>query len=679
MGHAEEIGKVVSATRFADKTIIPGVVHFLLMPIRALGSVRPSTNGGWDVKYFSAPAALLIALFFNAAAAFGVIPPSEKLLPKTTKGYVSVPNVEALVAAFNKTQLGELVHDPLMEPFVEDLRGQLQAKFKQSGVRLGVQLEDLKGIYGGEIALASIQPDGDKKASAAIMMVDITGKHEAAEKLISTISANLEARGAKKSKPTFVGGVATQLMLPKKATETVQRYAIYVIAGDMLLIGDHQPTMEAILRRVTSNDTTDALVDTEAYKSIMAKCTKAAGEVKSHAKWFIEPFGYVEVTRAANGGKRRRGKDLAKILAAQGFSAVKGIGGVISLANAEADVIHNTYIFAPTPASGDRFQLAARVLDFPNGKELAPPDWIPQSVGSYLTLNWKVKDAFEYSKTLVDEMFDEVFETTLDGLKNDPDGPRVDIRKNLVSHLGDRITLLTDNSLPIGTKSERLLFAIEVTNPEVVKDTIDKMMSVDNHAKEITLESGEKIWEIDNTEPVVVVQPLIFDDGGSLVNDDDSEADDEEGPRLPNSAVGVIHGHLFVASHVAFIAEVAKNFKAKEPLGSQEDYQAIHEYLGRMSAGEHSLRAFSRTATTYQGTYELIRLGKMPQGETVLAAALNKLLGEDEDGVERKQQIDGSKLPEFSKVAKYFGTAGFTMSTEADGWLISGCLLRNKE
>lgn len=680
MGHAEGIGKVVSDASFADKPRGLGSFYSLI-PICTTWQTSAGASGGRDVKYFSAPAALLLAICTYTTLALGEIPPSETLLPSTTKGYVSVPNVEAMIAAFNKTQLGELIHDPIMEPFVEDLRGQLQAKFKQSGLRLGLQLEDLKGIYSGEVALAAIQPEGNKKASAMILIVDITGKQKEAAGLVTAVSANLEARGAKKSL-IKVGGVdATLLALPKKATETIQRNAIYVISGDMLLIGDHEPTMETILKRTKGGDAAESLVKTDAYQAIMARCTKAAGAVTSHAKWFVEPFGYVDVIRASNGGKRRRGKDLAAILARQGFAAVKGIGGVVSMANAEADLIHNTFVYAPTPSTGDRLLLAARMLDFPNSGGLSPADWVPESVGSYLTLNWKVQDAFSYSKSLVDEMFDEVFDTTLDGLKNDPDGPQVDIRNNLVNHLGERITLLTDNSLPIDLKSERLLFAIEVTSPEKVKDTIDKMMQVDPNARLVTLDTGEKIWEIVNEDPTVAsaVPELNFDDGGDLGVEDDSAGDDDEGPKLPNSAIGVINGHLIVSSHVEFISEVAKNFQEKKSLGTSRDYQAVNEFLSRMSAGEHSLRAFSRTATTYQGTYELIRQGKMPQGETLLASALNKLFGEDEDGVERKQQIDGSKLPEFSKVAKYFGNSGFTMTTEADGWLVSGCLLRNEK
>ena len=53
-----------------------------------------------------------------------------------------------------------------------------------------------------------------------------------------------------------------------------------------------------------------------------------------------------------------------------------------------------------------------------------------------------------------------------EGLKEDPNGPQIDLRADLIKHLGRRVSMLTDYQLPITTTSERLLFAIEATNPE---------------------------------------------------------------------------------------------------------------------------------------------------------------------------------------------------------------------
>jgi hypothetical protein len=65
----------------------------------------------------------------------------------------------------------------------------------------------------------------------------------------------------------------------------------------------------------------------------------------------------------------------------------------------------------------------------------------------------------------------------------------------------------------------------------------------------------------------------------------------------------------------------------------------------------------------------------MPESESMLGKLLNALLGEGKEGVLRAQRIDGSKLPEYDMVRRYLGPAGMTMTTEADGWFLTGFTL----
>ena len=46
--------------------------------------------------------------------------PSETLLPATTKSFVSVPDVDLMRKELEETQIGQLMKDPLMQPFIED-------------------------------------------------------------------------------------------------------------------------------------------------------------------------------------------------------------------------------------------------------------------------------------------------------------------------------------------------------------------------------------------------------------------------------------------------------------------------------------------------------------------------------------------------------------------------------
>jgi hypothetical protein len=52
---------------------------------------------------------------------------------------------------------------------------------------------------------------------------------------------------------------------------------------------------------------------------------------------------------------------------------------------------------------------------------------------------------------------------------------------------------------------------------------------------------------------------------------------------------------------------------------------------------------------------------------------------EREDGTIRKQQIDGSSLPDFEEVKHYLGPAGRVLRSEKDGWFVTVAVLKSRE
>ena len=132
-----------------------------------------------------------LALLVTLAARAQAVLPSEQLFPATTKGFVSTQDVDEVRNEFNKTQFGQMSHDPVMEPFIDDLKKQIAAKLERAGKRLGIKWPDMQGVYGGETAAALIQPDPkDKNSHATALIVDITGKRQQADVLLQKIAAN---------------------------------------------------------------------------------------------------------------------------------------------------------------------------------------------------------------------------------------------------------------------------------------------------------------------------------------------------------------------------------------------------------------------------------------------------------------------------------------------------------
>jgi hypothetical protein len=597
-------------------------------------------------------------------------------LPPATKGFLSVPDADRLQQDFNKTQLGELINDPDMKTFVEDLVQQFESKLGRTDARLGVKPEDLKDVYGGEVAVATIQPGGNPKQHALALIVDVTGHTEQANKLVASVTEKMKAKGAQRTSKSVQGVAMTVFVLPKERGETEAEQTVYILHDDFLIATDHEVAAQEILARLL-DPKQKSLKDDVAYQATLTRCRTAAGDAQPHLRWFVEPFGYVETLRASAGGRKKRGTDLLKVLANQGFSAIQGLGGFVEFATGENEILHRTSIYAPpVNSTGDRYNLAARMLNFPNSEDVAPPAWIPHQTTNYLTLRVKMQDAFEHSKTLIDEVAGApVFEDIMDSLKNDPNGPRVDIRQGLVQHLGERAMFFTDYRLPISTTSERWLLALEVKDPVAVQATLDKAMKADPDAKSRVI-GDHTVWEIIEQQTPAEVEELNIAGAGFGEFEAEEEQEEDTGPLLSHAAFTVGFGQLLVASHVDFIEEAINRGAGQQALGNTKDFVMVNNALAKIGAGQDAVRYFTRTDKEYHTTYELIRTGKMPESETLLGSALNRLFGPDEKGVLREQQIRGDKMPDYEKVRTFLGPAGLYVQSEDTGWFVAGCLLK---
>jgi hypothetical protein len=419
----------------------------------------------------------------------------------------------------------------------------------------------------------------------------------------------------------------------------------------------------------------------------MQRCREEFENIdQPHARWFLEPFGYMEVRRAMQGGRRRQGTDYLRVLSNQGFrSALRGAGGwvVVKPEQGDYEFLHRSYVWAP-PVPGangqpnaEKYELAARMMQFPNGENLQVLPWVPRDVAAHLTYNWKLQEAFEYSSTLVNEVAGEpIFEDVLESLRIDDKGPKVDLRTGLVAHLGTRVTLISDYQQPITPTSERTLAAFELTNADAVAATLAKAMANDPTARKV-MHGQQVLWEIvpeeDGAEdegPVVEVGPRF---GGKPRA---TKPKQREQPAFPNSALAVAHGCLMSASHIDFMKAVLDRAADEGPLGGARDYQRVMNELEALGAGNESFRYFARADQANYVNYELLRQGKMPQSQSLLGRALNELFAPEDESKARTQEIDARTLPNYDIVRRHLGPAGVYVKSEDNGWLVVGCALK---
>jgi len=636
---------------------------------------------------------LLAAVCFVSLAGGSVLsgravqaaPPSDVLFPAETKGYVSIPDVQLLADRFQETQLGRLLEDPVMKPFSDDIRRQIKQKWTQSHAKLGLSLEDLEGIATGEMSLALVSVP-NRRASLAVL-VDVSGKDDQARATLAKVEGELQKQGAKRVEKTMAGVTLTVLETAPKGEQTEPTRAVYFLKDGLLGASDSLAVASEIARRLTGGTSAggtsaggsgDSLADLEAYRAVIERCqsdkTAADGP---HVRWFIDPIGFADAMRTWQVRQRRGDTDYLKVVKAQGLQALKGVGGLVSFSTGPYGVLHRTAAYAPKP-----YELAMRMMVFPNGGDFKPQPWVASDLTTYASFRCDLLNAFDRFDTLFDEAFGEpgVWQDTLDSIKEDPNGQHLDIRNDLVVHLGQRVTIVTDYKLPITPTSQRRLIAIEAKNPQALAKAVEKSMQGDPRV--IKQKIGEQtVWEILPEDEMSY--ELDVQDAGAADKEKDGEdqapeaAAENQAPKAktPNSAVTVAKGHLFVASHIALLEKVLANNEPQGQLAEWGDYRLVEAEFARLGARENCAQGFSKTDEQYRATYELFRAGKLPEADTLFAKFLNLLLGEEKEGVTRKPRLDGSKLPPFANIRHFLGPAGSFVTSEPNGWYVIGFTL----
>ncbi len=631
------------------------------------------------------------------------MPPSQAMLPPTTAAWVSVPNAEAMKQAIEETQFGAMMNDPAVRPFVEDLAKQLRGYLDEQNIRFGLKVEDLEEVHSGEICLAGVlKPvaegaEAEASDHAIVLLVDVANSNDKTDVLLKRVGEKLRGEGATEESIEINGVEASKWSFKAPQGLGKRRYAFHAVTDGWLIACDSESTFRDVIARVKKvNEDAPNLAETETFRAIAEGSKFQSEQYDTHIRWFIEPFGYVQLAQAIADTHQSADEsirnDWAKKFQEEGFSAIKGLGGQVCIATGQHEAVHRSMIYAPPVLEGDdRYERAAALLDFrnPNSSQLNPPAWVPKDSAGFLTFTWDLQKALNRVGSIIDKTTgtDGSFERALESLATDHKGPRVDLRK-LVTHLNNRITVSSITELPIDGESERIVLGIKITNDvEYVDESIFRLFRSD---AEVTEHNGVRVLIVDTADEAVPELEIDLDDefGDPLAEEESDDEGDEEfqepKPLFEKRVFAVKGGFLFLSNNVEQIHSVLDTITdvPGNELAQASDYVRINKALQSLAGGEApSFRHFGRMDQSLRTNYEMVRTGQMASAKTLLAQLLNRAYEADENYDEetpRKQQIDGSKLPEDyeGQVAKYFGPTGTVVHTIDNGWVITGCLLR---
>lgn len=611
---------------------------------------------------------LLSAICSHALAAI----PSEKFFPENTCGYFSVRNVQELRDHFEKTQIGQLAKDPTLQPFIDNLRHQIRERLSGPQQELGITLEDVASIATGEVAVGVIFAESDERPGLAAV-INIAGKRAEVEELLERVLNTVRKEGGTVTEQT-VGSKTVHIVHLAETAERPERNIFYYLDDDLLFTTNRQEQMKFMLGQLSIAG--KSLADVPSFLGIMQRCNEDLGDNQPQIRWFIEPFNYTAAMRAAiPQEQRRRQRKLAENLKAAGFSVLQGLGGVLSFASEDFELIHRTFIFAPGP-----FEKSAQMLDFPNNTKFPLPPFVPRDLATFSIGYCNILKGFDNIGPVFDQTVGEgeegVWADVLESLKEDPNGPQIDLREEFFKHLGQRVTIVTSYQLPITPTSERMLIAIEVNDEKAASKGLDKMFQFEERFRSRE-HKGHVIWEGLPEEKAEV--PRIELGGVPRVDQEElTEQREEVQPLFPNASLTVYKGHLLIGSHFDYLTAILDLEEDHDSLARNPAFLQVMETIDKIGGQTSCWRFFSLTDEEYRATYELIRQGKMPEGQTMLARVLNAFLAPPEKGAVRKQRIDGSKLPDYEIVRRHLGPAGLFVKTEENGWFIKGFTLPKK-
>ena len=638
-----------------------------------------------------------------ASAAGSVRLESAQLLPGHTKAWVSIPSMVRLQESFDTTQFGLLSKDKAIEPFIESLKSQFSDWAAEKNVRLGVKIENLDEIYSGEICLAGIVPsiagqEIERGSHGLVLLVDVSGREDKAAKVLAEVNRRLVEKGAVQTKIDINGASVTRSTIEKGKRLRASQTTLQTIYDGWLLASDNEKIFRDVIFRLATTKPDalkpDALAAQPAFKTVAERTD--FGPDKSQLKWFVDPFGYIQLAQAlADDEKdtREHRDDWAKILKDQGFDVLKGAGGQLGFMVDDHELLHRTFVYAPqTNLAKKEQQRVFGLFDFSNksGKTVTPADWVPNNLSAFFVGKWNFSSALENVGFLYDAFLDDpgAFERVLQDFKNDPD-MQLNIRK-LIGQLDSEWTILSATAKPIDGNSERVAIAFKLkadADGDFVLDSVRRAIG-NGRATKINL-GGKTVIEVDSetsdAEDEIPDDLDIFDDPLEGEGLDDEEPEEEVFTLFDKKYFAIEHGHLIVANHKDYMKQVLAN-KQKQKLAEMSDYERVDAALQKLVDNKiFSSRQFGRLDKALEANYELLRQGKMEQSTTVLAKIINQIFksgsqDENESSTEIKR-LDGKELPaDYAKaIAPYLGIMGWAMEDEKDGWRISGCVLKRTE
>ncbi|MFO1062468.1 MAG: hypothetical protein U0892_01160 [Pirellulales bacterium] len=608
-------------------------------------------RAGWTVVFLVACAAILPTPTLHAQST-GNSEPSDRLtapqlFPEKTLAYVRIGNVKELKEALDRSSIGKLSKDDKIRPILAEFYGSLVNSTDAMRDAIGMNLDELLSIPSGEVALAILPSDQMQanvrsrrqdneqtevrvevsQPSVAVLLDagdEIAGLQVLLRRMDENISQVMEHKEVKYGKL-----ILHHYQNPDRAD---QRFGYFIDKGTMVACSD-LIGLERLAKR-WSGEKVDwpSLAENRRFTSIMGRCVGTQGE-RPQLSFYADPLAFARNVSPPSAGSTM----VFAMLPALGIDGIEAVGGSWIVAPPDFDSIMHFHVLLGTP------RRAILALLRPKSGSTVPEDWVPDTVGSYSTINWDVASTLQAIEQLFNEFrgpdaFDkEVLDRISETLK-------LDFRKDILESIDGRFTLAQGFVRPVTINSGSNVYGVKLRNPEYFRKTVmPKLIEFANsRGREIKTETFGK-WQVQVFEP-----EGRFPEGSTL--------------RRPEICATVIDDTFVIADSRFMMRELAEcSVDADKRLSQALDFQLISDRIKAQLQGKDcSALSYQRPEESLLMFYELARdpgnrdrLRQMSDNNPFFTALLAAL--------------DNHKLPDFAVIAKYLAPSGGFLVEEETG------------
>ena len=404
---------------------------------------------------------VFVVSMLSGVAAAGALPATAKLLPVETILLVNVEDFNQTEQQFEKTSFYRLYKDPAMAAFVADAKAKWREKLPQQGNKIVQAILDAEVLPEGRVAVALVTDEQNKETNEpAVLFITQWGKQlpkitEAVEKEINKL---IEDGAHQKSEDYRDVSIKT---VTKEGSTAVS----YCFFKDCLIGSANANVLKFVIAHIKGASSA-TLADDSDYTATL-KTTGPYHDIDFYVN--IKQIIKTTIARDASGDARKTIGDF-------GLDNIAALGCSVGFGRQAGSNCSGKALLRVNGAKKG----ICRMLEVESAT-FKVPRFLPASTCSVTFINLNIRKAYDELYSILyssDPALAAVLLTPL--LPPSPDGePGVELKRDIIEHLGSQIVLAQSINKPFttGSSPSASLIALGVSDRSALEKSLSSLHS----------------------------------------------------------------------------------------------------------------------------------------------------------------------------------------------------------